>query len=121
MEYTIPKDIQKELSHWRECLARIIEKGGKYTEKYFYIKNRIAEYEKSLEEQVSAWRKNFRDEIMNSTSSLPAFFTTLQRINFFLEIDAADIHDETTLNLLDAQCDLAMYYQLEEQLTKDLS
>lgn len=121
MQYTIPKDIQKELFLLREKLKGVIEKGGKYTEEYFYIKNRLAEFEKSLEEQVSEWRKNFRDEIMNSTSSLPAFFTLLQRINFFLEIDAADIHDETTLNLLDAQCDLAMYYQLEEQLTKDLS
>lgn len=52
MEYTIPKDIQKELFLLREKLKEVIEKGGKYTEEYFYIKNRLAEYEESLKEQT---------------------------------------------------------------------
>lgn len=72
-------------------------------------------------ESVEIWREKFRNEVFNRASNLEEFFTPLRRIQFFLEIDAADIHDAAILRLLDAQCDLAMYYQLEEQLTKDLS
>lgn len=69
---------------------------------------------------IKNWREGIRADVLSIGGNPEPFFTPLQRIQFFLEIDASDIHDEAIMALLDKQCDLAMWYQLEEQLKKDL-
>jgi hypothetical protein len=69
---------------------------------------------------IKNWREGIRADVLSIGGNPEPFFTPLQRIQFFLEIDASDIQDEAILALLDKQCDLAMWYQLEKQLEKDL-
>lgn len=69
---------------------------------------------------INEWKDRFRSSVLSVGGNIEPFFTPKERIQFFLDIDASDIHDDEILRLLDAQCDLAMCEQLEEQLEKDL-